>query len=459
MVVNAPESLKGNCFVSFTYRNLSGLEALLSSLPTRAHPILFQRPRLGHDTLVSNGIVPTIQRCDALAYVKNTQDGDYGLSFWQKFERDYALRTSIPVFGFDADSSEFSLDSSTPLDPFVIVMCPEEDGNLKKQAKQILQFMAEQRNCTSHFNSDMTSFERTLKKFLPDANTSGVVVLLFTSGGTNSESLFDSIQTLRMHSIYCGLPVLTVIANCDPAGKPPLFRNHLYINLTKVTDSATAERVVSGLSDTICNQVDETRLAQFLDGIDDETHNGLPYGINVHRVDDVIVSLIGFANSPNAFRAESVDSLVDGRHAFYTSDELDLRHQLKLPIVIEKVLRDPGQQKLYDSLRFEWEELYDGRGHYQRAENLYQQARAHWKLTKEVDRLVRESRRIVWPQMSTRQLCRIAKQFCNAARRTSSGESQMLYNDAHFIFRTVNGRGGIPNAYREIALEADANAS
>jgi hypothetical protein len=281
----------GNSFISFTYSNLNGLSRLLGHLPSSIRPVLYHRQDVAGDEMVSNGIVPTIRACDSLIYIKNHSSKDFGLSLWQKFERDYALRCGKSVFGFDHESMTLTRDASKPVEPFVVSLSCDNDSLCESKTRQLIDYLVYERNCIFLMNNEASEFGQSVEE---EASTSKVVVVVFNHQTMSRDLVRRAILTIRRTAIKRSNRICGLIADFDPLGKQCYAQPEIYyLNMTYGTDLIAMSEVVSQLSHNLPLRFDREFLADFLNGITPEESKSLPDGIDINRVDDLIVRLYG----------------------------------------------------------------------------------------------------------------------------------------------------------------------
>jgi len=104
-------------FVSHSYEDDASLQALLKAkLPEGSSPKIFQKIDTANIGLLSEVIMPAIQACHGLIYIRSKRSFD---SFWAAFERNYALRLGKPVYGFEPDTGKFQRDVVAAIDPVI----------------------------------------------------------------------------------------------------------------------------------------------------------------------------------------------------------------------------------------------------------------------------------------------------------------------------------------------------
>lgn len=136
----------------------------------------------------------------------------------------------------------------------------------------------------------------------------------------------------------------------------------------------------------------------------------------------------------------------------------EFAEKLGLVLPVDEFTPVTVQQQLCARLLEECDDLSRGHvGKYNHAENLYKEIMSHGPVPATVDARYRQARSIAWANMSCRQLCRMAKKFCDSAARLPRSQSRQLYQDAHQIFLVVSNREAIPEVYRDIAKTAADN--
>lgn len=101
-------------FVSHSYRDAAARTLLVSLLPKRVRPFIFQQIDVTPDQRVSDDLVDAVNRSHGLVYLKG---GASAASFWVAFERRMALRAGKPVVAFDPETRVFSKPALKLVDP------------------------------------------------------------------------------------------------------------------------------------------------------------------------------------------------------------------------------------------------------------------------------------------------------------------------------------------------------
>jgi hypothetical protein len=103
--------LPAKCFIWHSYADTAARERLLCILADSVTPVVFPPIQARPHEFVSKPLIEAILDCDGLIYLRG---GVSDRSSWVAFERDYALRSSNPVFRYDVSTSELSQDSDKP---------------------------------------------------------------------------------------------------------------------------------------------------------------------------------------------------------------------------------------------------------------------------------------------------------------------------------------------------------
>jgi hypothetical protein len=133
-------SLPTKCFISHAYADAAARERFIGSLPEKVSPLVFEPIRAKPHEFVSNPLIEAIRGCEGLIYLRG---GASDQSFWVAFERDYALRSGKPVFCYDINTSELSLDTDRPLDLAIFAAYQHHD---RTRVREICQFLGQERN-------------------------------------------------------------------------------------------------------------------------------------------------------------------------------------------------------------------------------------------------------------------------------------------------------------------------
>lgn len=99
----------GRYFISHAYEDKEALAALQESLPQGVEPLIFPPITVPPTQAVSDELISAIVSCRGLVYLSSAASLD---KFWVQFERRYALRRKMPVYGFDPLSRAFRSDES-----------------------------------------------------------------------------------------------------------------------------------------------------------------------------------------------------------------------------------------------------------------------------------------------------------------------------------------------------------
>ena len=183
------QDVAGKCFISHSYADAENLQTLLDILPERVEPVVFARVAPNPDYPVSDGIIPQILECESLIYLKG---GASALSFWVSFEKDYALRSGLKVFGFDPAQGVLSREESEPFQLDLQVLYHRGDAN---RVNELFDWMENERNFQLDRNVSRTQFggvKGDLVVTLEDMLTQGGPVLWL--GGVGSRVLIDGFK-------------------------------------------------------------------------------------------------------------------------------------------------------------------------------------------------------------------------------------------------------------------------
>lgn len=101
-------------FVSHSYRDEAARALLVSLLPKRVRPFIFQPIDVTPDQRVSDDLIAAVNRSHGLVYLKGGASAE---SFWVAFERRMALRAGKPIVAFDPETGAFSKPALKLIDP------------------------------------------------------------------------------------------------------------------------------------------------------------------------------------------------------------------------------------------------------------------------------------------------------------------------------------------------------
>jgi len=178
--------LPAKCFISHSYADTAARHQLLRILPDSVAPVVFPPIHARPHEFVSKPLIEAILDCDGLIYLRG---GASDRSFWVAFERDYALRSSKPVFRYDVRTSELSSDSDKPLDLAVFASYHRDD---RERVRQICKFLSKERNFDVWLDikdiSPGTLWADEIQKGLADRlNRGGYVIIFWSDKASRSE--------------------------------------------------------------------------------------------------------------------------------------------------------------------------------------------------------------------------------------------------------------------------------
>jgi hypothetical protein len=146
----------GRYFVSHAYEDKEALAALRESLPQDVEPVIFPPIAVPPTQAVSDELISAIVSCQGLVYLSSSVSLD---KFWVQFERRYALRRKMPVYGFDPASKRFRADQSDVAN----LIAPFWNNSIARdrdRALEILEWLQGKRNVhaspISGANTDLT---------------------------------------------------------------------------------------------------------------------------------------------------------------------------------------------------------------------------------------------------------------------------------------------------------------
>jgi len=182
-------SLPTKCFISHSYSDADAREQLLRILPDSISPLVFPPIQAKPDEFVSKPLIEAILGCDGLIYFRG---GASDKSFWVAFERDYALRSSKPVFCYDVGTSELLPDTEKPLD---LAVFPSYHGRDRERVRQICQFLDKERNFDVWLDVEDirpgTLFEEEIQTGLADRLSRGGYVTVFWSDDARRSAVLE----------------------------------------------------------------------------------------------------------------------------------------------------------------------------------------------------------------------------------------------------------------------------
>jgi hypothetical protein len=185
--MNTP--LPAKCFISHSYADTAARDRLLRILPDSVAPLVFPPIRARPDEFVSKPLIEAILGCDGLIYLRSEASDS---SFWVAFERDYALRSSKPVFCYDVGTSELSPDSDKPLDLAVFASYYSHD---RERIRQICEFLYKGRNFDVWLDTkDIrpgTNFAEEIQTGLADRLNRGGYLIVFWSHEASRSEFFE----------------------------------------------------------------------------------------------------------------------------------------------------------------------------------------------------------------------------------------------------------------------------
>lgn len=120
---NLWSTLLNRIFISHAYDE-SEIKAVLRRLPEHVTPAVFSRQDPNPYDAVSNEIVTEIRSCRGLINLVSARSKK---SLWVNFERDYALRSGLKVFAFDAERRMLHEDFSSPVSLCVELVIGKDD--------------------------------------------------------------------------------------------------------------------------------------------------------------------------------------------------------------------------------------------------------------------------------------------------------------------------------------------
>ncbi len=129
----------GKYFISHSYRDAGVRDHLLTLLPGEVEPFVFPPINVSPLQFVSDALIGSILTCDGMIYVN---EGFSARSFWVAFERDYALRSTKPVYAYVPSRDSIFLHQAPPLD---LAVFPSYTQKEKDRVMPILSMMREQR--------------------------------------------------------------------------------------------------------------------------------------------------------------------------------------------------------------------------------------------------------------------------------------------------------------------------
>ena len=187
-------ALPAKCFISHSYAETAALEQLRRILPDSVTPLVFPPIQARPDEFVSKPLIEALLGCDGLIYLGG---GASDRSFWVAFERDYALRSSKPVFRFDVSTAELSPDSDRPLDLAVFASYHRND---ETRVRQMCEFLYKERNFDVWLDiKDIhsgTLFYEELQKGLADRlNRGGYVIVFWSDEASRSKFIEKELAT------------------------------------------------------------------------------------------------------------------------------------------------------------------------------------------------------------------------------------------------------------------------
>jgi len=214
----------GRCFVSYAYDDARAVERLESLIGRQASLFKFPPITVPPERMVSNDLIRAIRASDCLIYV---QGGASGRSAWVTLERDYALRSGMDVYFFDARLDTIGRDDSAPLDLPVFPSYARSDG---KRVKDLVDFMRRERSFDMFIDDEMAlgagvgdAVNRALFSRL---ERGGYVALFWTLAASKSEWVRSEAEA-AFHSFADRI----VPALVDPVDLPPMLRDVVPVRL------------------------------------------------------------------------------------------------------------------------------------------------------------------------------------------------------------------------------------
>jgi hypothetical protein len=186
----------GQYFISHSYGDAPVRDHLIGRLPPGMKPFVFPPISVRPEEFVSNHLIEAILACDGLIYLEG---GNSAKSFWVAFERDFALRSGMPVFAADPNTLSIRRDWSEPLDLVVYLSYTRRD---KEAAENITRFLRDER----HFNVWMDSTDippsvdwvRQIEGQITDAiYRGGYEIVLWSKYSSSSKFIDQEMKSAR----------------------------------------------------------------------------------------------------------------------------------------------------------------------------------------------------------------------------------------------------------------------
>jgi|GEM_PF-3674378 len=127
-------------FVSFSYKDEAGLQALLARLPTDAKLRIFESITVAPNEYVSTPLIEAIRKAPALVCIRSEPQRD---SPWVALECEIALRAGKPVFVFDPNDGFIREHEGGRTAVSIHDVSPAEETSL---AWDVMTWMAEHRD-------------------------------------------------------------------------------------------------------------------------------------------------------------------------------------------------------------------------------------------------------------------------------------------------------------------------
>lgn len=130
----------GRAFISHAYTEESRVTELARLLPSGIEPIIFPKVDQDPRRAVSNGIVQQIRASKCLIHIDG---GPESRSVWVSFERDYALRSKIPVFWYNPETATLQRDNDRAADLTAQLLVSERSF---ERAAQLMRWLISERS-------------------------------------------------------------------------------------------------------------------------------------------------------------------------------------------------------------------------------------------------------------------------------------------------------------------------